>query len=112
MSACGMPEGKYSLGGQDVFVKDGLATLSNGTIAGAASDLWTDMQNAVRFGIPAEDAVRAAAWNPACEIGREKEIGSIETGKRADFVVCDDKFRRLAVYIDGRRTDKEEGKTA
>ena len=112
MSACGMPEGKYSLGGQDVFVKDGLATLSNGTIAGAASDLWTDMQNAVRFGIPAEDAVRAAAWNPACEIGREKEIGSIETGKRADFVVCDDKFLRLAVYIDGRRTDKEEGKTA
>lgn len=108
MSACGMPEGKYSLGGQDVYVKDGLATLAGGTIAGAASDLWTDLQNAVRFGIPAEDAVRAAAWNPACEIGREKEIGSIEPGKCADFVVCGSDLTRRAVYIDGRRADMQE----
>ena len=112
MSACGMPEGKYALGGQAVYVKNGLATLENGTIAGAASDLYTDFLNAVRFGIPPEDAVRAATWNPACEIGRQREIGSIEAGKCADFVVCAEDFRRLAVYIDGVRADGKDGGTA
>lgn len=112
MSACGMPEGKYALGGQAVYVKNGLATLENGTIAGAASDLYTDFLNAVRFGIPPEDAIRAATWNPACEIDRQREIGSIEAGKCADFVVCAEDFQRLAVYIDGVREDGKDGGTA
>lgn len=33
MKACGLPDGEYELGGQPVFVKDGCATLANGTIA-------------------------------------------------------------------------------
>lgn len=33
MKACGLPDGEYELGGQPVFVKDGSATLANGTIA-------------------------------------------------------------------------------
>ena len=111
MSACGMPEGKYALGGQDVYVRDGLATLANGTIAGAASDLYADLRNALRFGIPEEDAVRAATWNPACEIGRQGEIGSIEPGKCADFVVCGEQSEPLAVWIDGRRIKGKDGKT-
>ena len=31
-AACGMPNGEYSLGGQKVFMNDGLATLEDGTI--------------------------------------------------------------------------------
>ena len=61
------------------------------------------MQNAIAFGIPAPDAIRAATWNPACAVGAEKEVGSISDGKFADFVICDEKFRRLAVYLNGER---------
>jgi imidazolonepropionase len=37
---------------------------------------------------PAE-ALSAATYNPAFVVGREREAGSIETGKRADFLVLD-----------------------
>lgn len=34
MCACGMPDGKYALGGQPVIVKNGAARLENGALAG------------------------------------------------------------------------------
>ena len=103
LRCCGMPDGEYELGGQQVFLSGGVARLSDGTIAGAASDLYTDMRNAVSFGIPAEEAVEAATLRPAREIGRADEIGSIEVGKLADFVVCDDALVPSAVYIGGEK---------
>jgi N-acetylglucosamine-6-phosphate deacetylase len=103
LRCCGMPDGEYELGGQQVFLSGGVARLSDGTIAGAASDLYTDMRNAVTFGIPAEEAVEAATLRPAREIGRADEIGSIAVGKLADFVVCDDALVPSAVYIGGEK---------
>ena len=47
--------------------------------------------------------MRAAAYNPACAIHAENEIGSIAVGKLADFVVCDDGFELEEVYIGGER---------
>ena len=32
-----MPDGQYELGGQDVFLKGGIAKLADGTIAGSAT---------------------------------------------------------------------------
>ena len=101
LRCCGMPDGEYELGGQRVFLSGGVARLAGGTIAGAASDLFADMQNAVSFGIPADEAILAATLRPAREIGRDKEIGSIEAGKLADFVVCEEDLTPRAVYIGG-----------
>ena len=103
LRCCGMPDGEYELGGQQVFLAGGVARLADGTIAGAASDLTRDLRNAVRFGIPMETAIEAATINPAREIGREDEIGSIEAEKLADFVVCDDELNLSAVYIGGEK---------
>jgi N-acetylglucosamine-6-phosphate deacetylase len=96
-----MPDGEYELGGQQVFLSGGVARLADGTIAGAASDLYADMQNAIAFGVDRDEAIRAATIRPAREIGREDEIGSIETGKLADFVVCGEDLSPRAVYIGG-----------
>ena len=103
LRCCGMPDGEYELGGQQVFLSGGVARLADGTIAGAASDLYADMRNAIAFGIPAEEAILAATLRPAREIGRESEIGSIEKGKLADFVVCGEDLSLRAVYIGGVR---------
>ena len=99
---CGMPDGEYALGGQLAVLSGGVARLSDGTIAGAASDLYADMRNAVAFGIPKEEAVLAATLRPAREIGREREIGSIEEGKLADFVVCGEDLSLRRVFIGGK----------
>lgn len=101
LSCMGMPEGDYALGGLPISVKGGVARLSDGTIAGAATDLYEDMRNAIRFGIDQVEAICAATINPARAIGADAEIGSIEVGKWADFVVCSEDLAPEAVYIGG-----------
>ncbi len=103
LRCCGMPNGQYELGGQAIWLQDRIARLADGTIAGSASSLYDCMVNAVKFGIPAEEAVIAATLTPAKVLGCENEIGSVSEGKRADFVVCWESFERMAVYIDGEK---------
>ena len=96
-----MPDGQYTLGGQDVFLKNSVARLADGTIAGSATNLYDCMRKAVEFGIPKEQAILSATLVPARELGREAEPGSITPGKLADFVVCDEALNRKAVYLSG-----------
>ena len=99
---CGMPEGsKFDIGGQDAWLRDGIARLASGTIACSAANLYSCMVNAIAFGIAEEDAVRASTWNPACAIGAEAAVGSIETGKRADFLVCSQDYTQRRVFLFG-----------
>lgn len=103
LRCCGMPDGQYTLGGQDVFLKDGIARLEDGTIAGSAATLWQCLQNAVRFGIPRDEAIRAATENPARQLGVLDRVGTIAPGKQADFVVCDGDLNRKQVWLRGRK---------
>ena len=99
----GMPEGsKFQLGGQDAWLRDGVARLADGTIACSAASLWQCLVNAVRFGVKEEDAVRAATYNPACAISAQAQIGSIEEGKFADFLVCAPDYSSKTVYLSGK----------
>ena len=101
LRCCGMPDGQYMLGRQEVFLSGGVARLADGTIAGSAANLYDCMKNAVAFGIPREQAILSATLIPAREIGRADEIGSIAGGKLADFLLCDETLERQAVYLGG-----------
>lgn len=99
----GMPDSTpFTLGGQTAVLEGGVARLRDGTIACSAANLSECLKNALAFGIPEEEAVRAATYNPACAIGAEREIGSIECGKRADFLICDERYAIQAVFIGGK----------
>lgn len=87
MMATGMANGTYQLGGQEVTVKDRKATLSNGTIAGSATNLYDCMCKAVSFGVPVAEAVFAATRNPAKSIGIYDTVGSLSAGKEADILL-------------------------
>lgn len=102
MSAAGMPNGEYELGGQKVFVKDKKATLEDGTIAGSATNLFDCMKKAVSFGIRLEDAVKAATYNPAKSIKMDSQIGSIDIGKDADIVIMDRELNLKKVLFKGK----------
>ena len=100
---CGLPDGsQFELGGQDAWLRDGVARLADGTIACSATNLYDCMVNAIRFGIAEEDAVRAASYNPACAIDADKLVGSIETGKVADFLVCSADYSHRRVFLAGK----------
>lgn len=99
----GMPEGSvFDLGGLTARVVGGVARLSDGSIACSATNLWQCMVNAISYGIPAEDAIRACTLNPAAALGVQGEVGSIAPGKRADFVACSPDFAKKRVYFGGK----------
>lgn len=102
MMAAGMPDGMYELGGQAVTVRGKRAVLSDGTIAGSVTNLYDCMVTAIRMGIPAEAAVRAATGNPAAALGIDADYGSIAVGKKADLLVVNDDWELQRVYKHGR----------
>ncbi len=102
MRATGMPEGEYSLGGQAVFMKNGKATLADGTIAGSATNLAECLRRAVGFGVPLEQAVRAASLNPAMATGLAQQVGSLTPGKRADILIWNQELLPLRVISGGK----------
>ncbi|MDO4650045.1 MAG: N-acetylglucosamine-6-phosphate deacetylase [Eubacteriales bacterium] len=88
MEATGMPDGTYSLGGQEVFKRGNLATLKDGTIAGSVTNLMDCVRTAVlQMGIPLETAIRCAAVNSAKSVGIYDRYGSITEGKVANLVL-------------------------
>lgn len=98
MMATGMENGTYELGGQEVTMKDRLATLSDGTIAGSATNLFDCMKKAMEFGIPESTAVFAATRNPAKSIEVYDQVGSIAPGKYADLLIVDDSYNLVKVF--------------
>ncbi|MDE6169514.1 MAG: amidohydrolase family protein, partial [Acetatifactor sp.] len=87
----------YELGGHKVTVKEKLATLEDGTIAGSATNVFDCMKNAVSFGIPLEEAIAAATMNPARSIGIFDHTGSLTPDKRADVILLDKNLNLLKV---------------
>lgn len=109
LRCCGMADGSYSLGGQEILLSGGVARLTGGAIAGSAADLHQCMRRAVSFGIPREQAVWAATALPARVIGRESETGAIADGRAADFVICGGELEPEAVYLGGKRLEQSVG---
>lgn len=101
MRATGMPDGEYTLGGQDVTVKGACATLDDGTIAGSVTNLYDCMKKAIAMGISKESVIKTVTINPAKSIRVDQEVGSIEAGKRADILAVDENFRLEMVIIGG-----------
>lgn len=112
LRCCGMADGSYSLGGQEILLSGGVARLTGGAIAGSAADLYQCMRRAVSFGIPREQAVWAATALPARVIGRESETGAIADGRAADFVICGGELEPEAVYLGGKRLEQSVGPSA
>lgn len=101
MMATGMATGEYELGGQKVFMKDRKATLSDGTIAGSATNLMDCVRHCVSIGIPLETAVKAATKNAAKSIGIFDEMGSIDANKKANIVLLDKNLEIETVLMNG-----------
>ncbi len=99
----GQAEGyQFDLGGQMAEIRGGVAKLvGSDTIACSAANLWQCLTNVISWGIPEEEALRAASYNPAKALGVTDKIGTIETGKYADFIICNADYTAKRVFIGG-----------
>ncbi|MQY18153.1 N-acetylglucosamine-6-phosphate deacetylase [Nocardia macrotermitis] len=90
MQAAGLPDGEYRLGPQAVRVRDGVARVASGSIAGGTSTLLDCVRWAVReCGVALPDAVRAATATPAAAAGLD-DVGDLRPGCNADILILDE----------------------
>lgn len=104
MMASGLCDGIYSLGGQDVYVKDGQARLKDGTLAGSTLTLNKALYNAVNnLNIDIHDAIKMVTSNPAKLLKIDDTTGYIKEGYDADIVVFDKDINIKHVFVKGKK---------
>lgn len=102
MSAAGMPDGAYTLGGFPVEVANGRA-MANGVLAGSVLTLDRALSNFVAFtGARVEDGLRLMTVNPAAMTGMSDCAGTLAPGGPASFVAVDASGRLLGSVINGQ----------
>jgi N-acetylglucosamine-6-phosphate deacetylase len=87
ISATGMPDGTYTLGGFQVVVRDGRCE-ADGRLAGSVLTLDRAVRNTMQFArLQLQHAVRMATLNPARVLGIQDRKGTLTAGADADIVV-------------------------
>src|SRR5260370_18316925 len=89
LSATGMPDGKYMLGGLEVTVSGGVCRNSEGKLAGRTLTLDRALRNVVALGVSLPDAVRMLTLNPASLLGIEFKKGSLRVGAASGILLLD-----------------------
>ena len=103
MEAKFLEDGEYSLGGQPVFVKDGTARLENNTLAGSILHMNDAVRNLMNVcNLSLEEAIDKATINPAMNLKIDKNKGSINIGKDADFTIIDKNLNIYRTYVNGK----------
>ncbi|MGC9158601.1 MAG: N-acetylglucosamine-6-phosphate deacetylase [Terracidiphilus sp.] len=102
ISAAGMPDGAYHLGGFVVQVAGGRA-MARGVLAGSVLTLDRALANLIEFtGAPLEEALRSLTVNPAAMTGFDDQAGRLAVGRPASLVAVDRSGRLLASFIHGK----------
>jgi N-acetylglucosamine-6-phosphate deacetylase len=109
MAAADLGDGRYRLGQMAVDVVDGVARIAGTpTIAGSTTTMDQLFRRAVYAwaleGRDADEALMRAARQTAtipARVLRRPDVGSLETGRRADFVVLDADLRVADVVVGG-----------
>ncbi len=101
MSAAGMPDGEYTLGGFSVQVANGRA-MARGVLAGSVLTLDRALTNFMAYtNASLADALPLLTANPAAMIGIENQ-GKLAVGQPANLLAFDDEGKLLAAIVNGK----------
>lgn len=104
MQAGGLADGIYSLGGQQVTVRDGTCRLQDGTLAGSTLRLNQALNNLKRrTSLTLPQLAALASRNPAKVLGIDKDRGTLAVGKLADYFLHDEEFNVMMTVGRGKR---------
>jgi len=103
MRACGMADGFYELGGEEIVVQDGVARTREGSLAGSTLTMDRAVRNLIGAAdIPLPQALQMATYNPARALGVDDRKGSLAPGKDADILLLDDSLRIALTMVKGQ----------
>ena len=100
ISATGLSDGDYMLGGKKVLVRGGVARNEAGALSGSTVTLHDCVRRAISFGIPRDKALKMASETPAAYLGVKK--GKVAVGYDADLLVVDEELNILETILCGQ----------
>lgn len=101
MAGAGNGDGLYKLGGHDVTVADGRATLADGTLAGSVLTMDQAARNLRAWcGLGWQEIAQVTATTAADQQGWH-DTGRLTEGSMADLVLVDDDLMVQATYVQG-----------
>jgi len=102
MMATGLGNGVYELGGQKVFVNQGVARVKEGNLAGSTLTLDQAVRNMIKtVKMPPEQVIPMVSSNPAKVIGEGLKRGKIAQGYEADICIMDKDWNVIETLIGG-----------
>lgn len=102
ISASGMDDGNYNLGGLKVKVENSVAKIvGRNVIAGGTMQYFLGLKNIFQItSLPLTQLIKTTSYNQAKSLGLSK-VGKIEKGFLADILVLDKNFIPKYVFVDG-----------
>ena len=101
--ACGLGDGVSELGGQQIYVEGGLATLADGTIAASVASMNEVVRNFARnTGLSLPRVVELVTKVPAQELDCLWQRGILEPERLANITVFDDDVNIFATFVRGQ----------
>lgn len=98
----GAGDGSFQIGGTVARVRDGRATLADGTIAGSVATMDEMVRSVVRWGVcGVADAALMASTVPASVAGAGERKGKLAAGYDADMVALDSDLRVVRSWVGG-----------
>ena len=102
MAATGCADGEYLLGPMKAIVRDGVARLASGALAGSTLTMERAVINVARW----TDAGLSGAWqmaslNPARQLGIDDRVGRLVPGYDADLTALDANGRVVLTMVGG-----------
>jgi N-acetylglucosamine-6-phosphate deacetylase len=101
ISATGMPDGKYTLGGFEVTVSGGVCRNLEGKLAGSTLTLDRALRNIVGLGASLGDALQMLTFNPAKLLGIEHKKGVLHANADADVILLNEALEVTQVFARG-----------
>lgn len=109
MRATGLSDGEYDLGGQAVTVRDGVARIATGSLAGSTLTLDAALRNVIQFtGLSLAEALPMATSVPAEALGLAGRKGTLAPGADADIALLTPDLTVSATLISGRVVYRSE----
>ncbi len=106
--ASGLPDGKYVMGGLEMFVKNREARLASGALMGSTLPYQFGLRNVHEItGMPLKELVKATSWNQAQSLGLQG-VGKIEKGYKANIVLLDKQFNVMGTMVKGELRYRNE----
>ncbi|RKF20298.1 N-acetylglucosamine-6-phosphate deacetylase [Alginatibacterium sediminis] len=106
-AAAGSDISSFDFVGKTIQVKDGICFGADGTLGGSAITMMGSIKHCVqKVGFTLEESLRMASLYPARAI-KQKQLGEVKAGYRANLNIIDAQHRVLQSISDGKLVDHD-----